>query len=129
MVRLEGTNVEEGKRILEESKLNITSASDLDDATRRELERGARLVELLKQPQYQPMSVEKQVMVIYAGTKGWLDKHPVTSVGKWESEFLAYMAANHPEVGQSIADTGKLSSEAEDALKKGLEAFDAQFSA
>ena len=104
-------------------------ASDLDDATRRELERGARLVELLKQPQYQPMSVEKQVMVIYAGTKGWLDKHPVTSVGKWESEFLAYMAANHPEVGQSIADTGKLSSEAEDALKKGLEAFDAQFSA
>ncbi|MCO4769937.1 MAG: F0F1 ATP synthase subunit alpha [Deltaproteobacteria bacterium] len=104
-------------------------ASDLDDATRRELERGARLVELLKQPQYQPMPVEKQVMVIYAGTKGWLDKHPVTAVGKWESEFLSFMESNHPEVGGAIAETGKMSGETEEGLKKGLEAFDAQFSA
>jgi len=104
-------------------------ASDLDDATRRELERGARLVELLKQPQYQPMPTEKQVMVIYAGTKGWLDKHPVSAVGKWESEFLSFMEANHPQVGAAIRDTGKMSGDSEDALKAGLEAFDSQFTA
>ena len=104
-------------------------ASDLDDATRRELERGARLVELLKQPQYQPMPTEKQVMVIYAGTKGWLDKHPVSAVGKWESEFLSFMEANHPQVGAAIRDTGKMSGDNEDALKAGLEAFDSQFTA
>jgi F-type H+-transporting ATPase subunit alpha len=104
-------------------------ASDLDDATRRELERGARLVELLKQPQYQPMPTEKQVMVIFAGTKGWLDKHPVSSVGRWESEFLSYMDATHPEVGNAIRTTGKMTDETEAALVAGLKAFDAQFSA
>ena len=104
-------------------------ASDLDDATRRELERGARLVELLKQPQYQPMPTEKQVMVIYAGTKGWLDSHPVSAVGKWESEFLSFMEANHPEVGAAIRDTGKMTEETEAALKTGLEAFNSQFAA
>ena len=86
-------------------------------------------MELLKQPQYQPMPTEKQVMVIYAGTKGWLDKHPVSAVGQWESEFLSYMEANHPEVGGAIRDTGKMSDETEKGLLAGLETFDAQFTA
>ena len=102
-------------------------ASDLDEATRRELERGARLVELLKQPQYQPMPTEKQVMVIYAGTRGYLDQHPVTAVGKWEKEFLAFMDAKHPEVGAKIRETGKLSDDVESGLKAGLDAFQAAF--
>ncbi len=104
-------------------------ASDLDEATRRELERGARLVELLKQPQYQPMATENQVMVIYGGTRGYLDQHPVTSVGKWEKEFLAFMAAKHPEIGTQIRETGKLSDTLEGSLKAALEEFQAGFTA
>ena len=104
-------------------------ASDLDEATRRELERGARLVELLKQPQYQPMPVEKQVMVIYGGTRGYLDKHPVSAVGKWEREFMAFMDSKHPEVGQEIVSTGKLTDTAEEGLKAALAEFEATFTA
>ena len=104
-------------------------ASDLDDATRRELERGARLVELLKQPQYQPMGVEKQVMVIYAGTKGYLDKYPVSAVGRFESEFLSFMDSKHPGVGEDIVKTGKLNPANEDALKAALTEFDGLFEA
>jgi F-type H+-transporting ATPase subunit alpha len=85
-------------------------SSDLDRATRSRIERGQRLTEILKQPQYQPVPVEKEVMIIYAATHGYLDDVPVDLVTRWEQAFYRYMDANHPEIGQEIIDssvTGK----------------------
>src|SRR2546427_4195795 len=85
-------------------------SSDLDKATKARIDRGQRLTEILKQPQYQPVPVEKQVMIIYAATNGFLDSTPVDKVTEWEVAFYRYMDANHPEVGQAIIDqsvTGK----------------------
>jgi F-type H+-transporting ATPase subunit alpha len=79
-------------------------ASDLDKATRSRIDRGQRLTEILKQPQYQPVPVEKQVMSIYAATNGYLDNTPVDQVTEWEATFYRYMDANHPEIGQAIID-------------------------
>ncbi len=79
-------------------------ASDLDKATRARIERGQRLTEVLKQPQYQPVPVENQVMIIYAGTNGYLDDVPVPLVSQWEQAFYRYMEANHPEIGQEIIE-------------------------
>jgi F-type H+-transporting ATPase subunit alpha len=79
-------------------------ASDLDKATRARIERGQRLTEVLKQPQYQPVPVENQVMIIYAGTNGYLDDVPVPLVSQWEQAFYRYMEANHPEIGQEIVE-------------------------
>jgi F-type H+-transporting ATPase subunit alpha len=79
-------------------------ASDLDKATRARIERGQRLTEVLKQPQYQPVPVENQVMIIYAGTNGYLDDVPVPLVSQWEQAFYRYMEANYPEIGQEIIE-------------------------
>jgi len=79
-------------------------ASDLDKATRSRLERGQRLTEVLKQGQYQPLPVEKQVMIIYAATQGFLDDVPLDQIAAWESGFHRYMEANHPEIGQEIVE-------------------------
>ncbi|HEX5830666.1 MAG TPA: F0F1 ATP synthase subunit alpha [Gemmatimonadaceae bacterium] len=98
-------------------------ASDLDAATKRQLERGARTVEILKQPQYQPMSVPDQVMVLYAVTNGYLDAVPVTQVREWERGFLAYMAAQFPQVGAAIAREKTISKETEADLKRGIATF------
>ena len=70
--------------------------SDLDAATQRQLARGARLVEVLKQPQYQPVPVEKQVAIIYAVTNGYLDDVEVKHIRQWERDFLEYLEASHP---------------------------------
>src|SRR5579883_2536565 len=75
-------------------------ASDLDRATRNRIDRGRRVTEILKQPQYQPVPVEKQVMIIYAATNGYLDDVPVDKVSDWETAFYRYMDANHPEIGE-----------------------------
>jgi len=83
-------------------------ASDLDASTQALLAQGARLVEVLKQPQYQPMAVEKQVMVIYGATKGWLDDYPVARALDWQEDFLSFMDDRHPTVGERIISTGKL---------------------
>ena len=83
-------------------------ASDLDASTQALLAQGARLVEVLKQAQYQPMSVEKQVMVIYGATKGWLDDYPVARALEWQNDFLSFMDDRHPTVGERIVSTGKL---------------------
>jgi F-type H+-transporting ATPase subunit alpha len=77
-------------------------ASDLDKASRDQLERGARMVELLKQGQYQPVPVEKQVIVIWAGGNGYLDDIPVEDVRRFEAELLDFMDASHPDVGEHI---------------------------
>jgi len=78
--------------------------TDLDAATQAKLDRGYRMVELLKQPQYQPLKVTEQVMVIYAGTKGLLDKIPVTDIGRWQEEFLNWMQDHKPDVRQLVED-------------------------
>src|SRR5438876_7519598 len=79
-------------------------ASDLDKATRSRIDRGRRLTEVLKQPQYQPVPVEKQVMIIYAATVGYLDDVPEDQVNAWESDFYRYIDANHPEIGDEIIE-------------------------
>lgn len=76
--------------------------SDLDKATQQQLARGARLVELLKQPQYSPLSVGKQIVAIYAGTKGYLDEYPVEAVGKFETELYQLMDSKYPEIEKEI---------------------------
>jgi F-type H+-transporting ATPase subunit alpha len=79
-------------------------ASDLDKATKSRIDRGRRLTEVLKQPQYQPVPVEKQVMIIYAATSGYLDDVPEDQVSGWESAFYRYIDANHPEIGEEIIE-------------------------
>lgn len=102
--------------------------SDLDKATKAQLDRGQRMTEMLKQGQYCPMPVEKQVMAIYLGTKGYLDDVDVKEVTRCEKEFLDFMDANHPEIGSDIAGTKKISDENEAALKKAIAEFKETFS-
>ncbi len=102
-------------------------ASDLDRASRAQLDRGARMVELLKQGQYEPMPVEKQVISIWAGTKGHLDSVPVEDVRRFEAELLAFMDAEHPEVGEHIRTEGTLPEDVEGKLKDAVEEFKGRF--
>ena len=104
-------------------------ASDLDASTQRLLARGARLTELLKQPQYAPLAVEKQVMVIYAGTNGWLDDLEVAHVQTWHNDFLSFMDDKHPEVGKSIVDVKKMTDDIKASLNAALEEFKGVFAA
>ncbi len=101
--------------------------SDLDEATQRQLERGQRLTELLKQPQYKPVPLDKQVMAIYAGTNGYLDKVPVERISAWEEAFYSYMDANHPEIGQGILRDKKLDDASIEGLRMALTDFNNQF--
>ncbi len=98
-------------------------ASDLDAASRAQLDRGERLVELLKQPQYSPSPVERQVVSVWAGTSGFLDDVPVADVGRFEEEFLGTLGRKHPGVYQSISETGELSEDTTTALKDAIEDF------
>jgi F-type H+-transporting ATPase subunit alpha len=102
-------------------------ASDLDQATRRQLDRGARTVEILKQPQYQPMPVEQQVMIIYAVTNGFIDDVPVNQVRDWERGFHEFMAAKYPQVGDGLRTGKVLSKEIEADLKRGIEDYKKSF--
>jgi F-type H+-transporting ATPase subunit alpha len=98
-------------------------ASDLDANTRRQLDRGARTVEVLKQGQYQPMPVEQQVMIIYAVTNGFLDDVPVNQVRDWERGFHEFMPARYPQVGDRIRSENALSKEIEADLRRGIEDY------
>jgi F-type H+-transporting ATPase subunit alpha len=103
-------------------------SSDLDKATKARIDRGQRLTEILKQPQYRPVPVEKQVMIIFAATNGYLDSTPVDKVTEWEAAFYRYMDANHPEVGQAIIDQSvkgkdKMSPDLLNQLKAAIEEF------
>ncbi len=102
-------------------------ASDLDAATKRQLERGGRTVEVLKQGQYTPLSVESQVMVLYAVTNGFLDAVDTSRVRDWEQGFHEYMRAQYPQVGDTIRTSKALSKETEADLKRGIEAYNKQF--
>jgi len=97
--------------------------SDLDVSTQNLLARGARLTELLKQPQYSPLTVEEQVVSIYAGTRGYLDKVAVSDIGRFESELLARMHSAHQSILDSIKSTKALSKELEAELKSAIESF------
>ena len=98
-------------------------ASDLDEASKAQLERGARLVELLKQPQYSPLSVEDQVVAIFLGTKGQLDSVPVADVGRFESEFLEHLRGANSGILTDIRTSQKLSEETETALNNAVADF------
>ncbi len=102
-------------------------ASDLDEHSRHQLERGARMTELLKQPPYSPIPVEKQVIIIYAGTKGYLDDIPVSEIGRFEQEFYTFIDAKYSNILESIRETKNLDSDTEEELKKAIEDFKSQF--
>jgi len=101
--------------------------SDLDAATQRLLNRGQRLTELLKQPQFSPLSMEEQVCVIFAGTRGYLDKIPVGSVRQFEAELLRHLHADHDDLLAAIRDEKKLSGDSESKLTSVVEAFTKSF--
>jgi F-type H+-transporting ATPase subunit alpha len=101
--------------------------SELDKASQKQLERGARLVELLKQPQFSPVAVEDQVIAIFAGTQGYLDDIPVADVKRFERELLDYVHSRKPEVPRTIVETGDLSEETTVALKEAIEDFKRTF--
>ena len=98
-------------------------ASDLDKATKAQLDRGVRTVEVLKQPQYAPMPVEQQVMIIYAVSNGFLDDVAVGDIREWEAGFHKFMAEQFAQVGQAIRKEKVLSKETEAALRRGIEAY------
>ncbi|MDR0666646.1 MAG: F0F1 ATP synthase subunit alpha [Campylobacteraceae bacterium] len=102
-------------------------ASDLDEASRKQLERGQRMVELLKQPPYSPLAVEKQVIIIYAGSRGYLDDMAVSDVTKFESELYPFIEAKYPEILEQIRAKKVLDKDIEDSLKKALNDFKTTF--
>ncbi len=97
--------------------------SDLDKATQSQLNRGQHLQEILKQPQYQPLSVENQVIEIFAGTHGYSDNVSMDKMRQWETSLLRYMETSHPEIGKSISEEKRISPETEEKLTQALEAF------
>ncbi len=99
--------------------------ADLDAATRQQLERGQRSVEVLKQGQNVPLSMERQVSILYALVNGYLDDVPLPKVQAFEQAFHDYMGANHGDLQDKIRETGDLPEEIEEALKKGIEGFKA----
>jgi F-type H+-transporting ATPase subunit alpha len=103
--------------------------SELDAATQRQLARGARMVEILKQPQYQPVPVEEQVAIIYAGTNGYLDDVEVKHCRKWEADFLEYLRSRHPDVLEEIRTRKALSDDLTARLKGAITTFKPLFKA
>jgi F-type H+-transporting ATPase subunit alpha len=102
-------------------------ASDLDATSRRQLDRGQRLMELLKQPQYTPFPVEDQVVSIWAGTKGKLDPVPIDDVRRFETEFLEYLKREHGGVMETIRESREFSDETEESLDQAYTSFTGQF--
>jgi len=98
-------------------------ASDLDASTQQLLARGQRLTQLLKQPQYSPLTVEEQVIVIFAGTKGYLDKIEVNQVDAYESRLIQDIRANAGEILDTLGETKKIDDDLEAKMHKYLEAF------
>ncbi|OPY91179.1 MAG: ATP synthase subunit alpha [Syntrophus sp. PtaU1.Bin208] len=101
--------------------------SDLDKATQAQLDRGVRLVEILKQPQFQPMSLAEEVVILYAGTRGYLDKYEVDKIKEYEPQVLAFMKNKYAAIMKDIDDQKVLSPELEQKLKDALGAFDSVF--
>ncbi|MFH2038564.1 MAG: F0F1 ATP synthase subunit alpha [Chloroflexota bacterium] len=98
-------------------------ASDLDKATQGQLNRGRRMQEILKQPQYEPMSLENQVIVIYAGTNGFADNVAIERMRAWETALVRYMETSHPEIGRGISESKRITDDNEAKLRAALETF------
>ncbi len=103
--------------------------SDLDAATQRQLNRGARLVEILKQGQYQPLPVEKQVVAIFAANNGYVDEYETTDVQRYEKELISFMESNYSDVLSTLAEKKAIDDELEGKLKAALDEFKGQFAA
>jgi F-type H+-transporting ATPase subunit alpha len=101
--------------------------TELDAATQARLDRGYRMVELLKQGQYKPLDVIDQVLMIYAGTRGHLDKVPIADVPKWDEAFLTFMHDQKPEVRNGLAETRDMTDEIRDQIEASLKEFKAQY--
>jgi F-type H+-transporting ATPase subunit alpha len=101
--------------------------SDLDKDTKASLDRGQRTMEVLKQPQYSPVVVEEQVMVIYTAINGYIDDVPMGDVAKFEREFIKFLRSNHPTIGDTIRETKVLSTDTENALKQAIKEFKETF--
>ncbi len=97
--------------------------SDLDPATQRQLARGERLMELLKQPQYQPIRLDHEVYMIYAGTRGYLDSVDVKNIQRWKSEFSRFMDTAYSQLGKQILETGAWNDKIEDSVKQAVTEF------
>jgi len=103
--------------------------SDLDKATQAQLNRGARLVEILKQAQYQPLAVERQVAILYAGVNGFLDQVALSDVAAFETELFAFIDGRHPDVFKGIVEKKQLDDQLKAALDGAVKQFTADFTA
>lgn len=103
-------------------------ASDLDEGSRKQLDRGQRMVEILKQPPYSPLSVERQVVIIFAGAKGYLDSIPVDKITKFESDLYPFIEAKYPKIFEILISKKAIDSDLETMLKQALEEFKNVFS-
>ncbi len=101
--------------------------SDLDKATQQQLNRGQRLVEILKQPQYQPMPAEKEVAILFAGANGYLDEWPVEAVAEYEKQMLEFLETKYPEILNEIKEKADISDELDAKMKKALDEFKGVF--
>ena len=101
--------------------------SDLDKATQQQLTRGTRLVEILKQPQYAPLTLEKQVAILYAGTKGYLDKYPVEVLGKYEAGLYPFIESKYPQIFSELAEQKKISDDLDKTMANALSDYDEEF--
>jgi F-type H+-transporting ATPase subunit alpha len=97
--------------------------SDLDKATQQQINRGRRLVEVLKQRQYQPMNAEKEVMILFAGANGYLDQWPVEAISDYEKQMLEFIESKHPGILSELKEKNAISEELEDSMKKALDDF------
>jgi F-type H+-transporting ATPase subunit alpha len=104
-------------------------ASDLDKVTRDQLSRGERLVEVLKQPQYQPQPIEKQVVVVFAGTNGYLDRFDVSAIGAYEQELFRFLETRHPAILTSIATQKQIDDQLRTDIENALKEFGDTFAA
>ena len=97
--------------------------SDLDKATQSQLNRGQRLQEVLKQPQYQPLQPDQEVILLFAGTNGFIDQISVDRVRDWKTEVLRYMETSYPEISRDILEKRQITPETETRLRDALKAF------
>jgi F-type H+-transporting ATPase subunit alpha len=103
--------------------------SDLDQATQRQLNRGARLVELLKQGQYEPLAVERQILILYAGTNGFVDELPLAALKKYEQELYSFIESKHPDIFADILKKRELDGDLRAKITKALGEFKRTFKA
>lgn len=101
--------------------------SDLDKSTQRQLTRGARLVEVLKQPQYNPLPLEKQIIILFAGTRGYLDKYPLEVIGKYEAGLYKFMEDRFSQVMDEIKEKKEITDEMDEKMRNALNAYDEEF--